>query len=73
MGRDRHAEYAGTKYQEVDWNGNVIWEVRHPNHRDPTRAEFQQITGLTDAQMNDDMAAMRAANTDLRDRPDGQV
>ncbi len=46
-------EYAGTKYQEVDWNGKVIWEVRHPNHRDLTRAEFQQITGLTDAQMND--------------------
>jgi hypothetical protein len=54
--------YAGTKYQELDWNGNVIWEVRHPNHRDPTRAEFQQITGLTDAQMQDE-AAMRAANT----------
>ncbi len=53
---------AGTKYQEVDWNGNVLWEARHPQHRDVTRAEFQQITGLTDAQMND-MAAMRAANT----------
>jgi hypothetical protein len=54
-------EYAGTKYQEVDWNGNVLWEARHPNHRDPTRAEFQQITGLTDAQMNDE-AAKAAAN-----------
>ena len=53
---------AGTKYQEVDWNGNVISETRHPNHRDVTRAEFQQITGLTDAQMTD-VAAMRAANT----------
>jgi len=53
---------AGTKYQEVDWNNNVIWEARHPQHRDVTRAEFQQITGLTDAQMTD-MAAMRAANT----------
>jgi len=52
---------AGTKYQELDWNGNVVWEARHPQHRDPTRAEFQQITGLTDAQMND-MNAMNAAN-----------
>jgi hypothetical protein len=54
--------WAGAKYQEVDWNGNVVWEARHPNHRDVTRAEFQQITGLTDAQMND-YAAMVAANT----------
>jgi hypothetical protein len=54
-------EYAGTKYQEVDWNGNVLWEVRHPNHRDITVAEFQQITGLTDAQMNDPAAVTAAA------------
>ena len=53
---------AGVKYQELDWNGNIIWERRHPQHRDVTRAEFQQITGLTDAQMTD-MAAMKAANT----------
>ena len=53
---------AGTKYQELDWNGNIVWEARHPSHRDPSRAEFQQITGLTDAQMNDE-AAMRAANS----------
>jgi hypothetical protein len=53
---------AGTKYQELDWNGNIVWEARHPNHRDITRTEFQQITGLTDAQMNDE-AAMRTANT----------
>ena len=39
-----------------------------PNHRDVTRAEFQQITGLTDAQMNDE-AAMRAANTKLTRSP----
>jgi hypothetical protein len=55
-------EYGGNRLQEVDWNNNVVWEVRHPQHRDVTRAEFQQITGLTDAQMNDE-AAKAAANT----------
>jgi hypothetical protein len=53
-------EFAGTKYQELDWDGNVLWEARHPNHRDITRAEFQQITGLTDAQMNDEAAKQAA-------------
>ena len=56
-------EFAGTKYQELDWNGNVLWEVRHPNHRDITPAEFQQITGLTDAQMNNPEAVAAAAGS----------
>ena len=63
-------EFAGNKYQEVDWNGNVLWEVRHPNHRDITPAEFQQITGLTDAQMNDPAAVAAAAGgADSMQRP----
>lgn len=53
-------ECGGTKYQELDWDGKILWEARHPNHRDPTRAEFQQITGLTDAQMNDEAAKLAA-------------
>ncbi len=67
-------EFAGTKYQEVDWNGNVLWEARHPNHRDITPAEFQQITGLTDAQMNDEAAkaaAMAAGAVGLNAGPNG--
>jgi len=46
-------EYAGSIYQELDWNGNVIWQARHPKHKDITKADFLAITGLSEAQLHD--------------------
>ena len=46
----------GSVYKFLDWNNNEIYSVRHPNHKDPSEAQLQEIFGLTDEQMNDQSA-----------------
>ena len=43
----------GSIFQEVNWDGEIVWEGRHPGHKDVTSVEFQDLTGLSDAQMQD--------------------
>jgi len=43
----------GLIFQEWDWTGNIVWSVRHPLHKDITRAEFAAITGADPSRLGD--------------------
>jgi hypothetical protein len=62
----------GSQYQFLDWDSNVVAEVRHPDHKDPTEAELQAIFGLTDAQMLD-QTAIDAAVAGMTDDQEHQI
>jgi len=65
-------ESNGGYIQGLNWDGDILFSVRHPNHRDITPAEFMAVTGLTEEQMADDDAvetAMTAAIADTTIQP----
>ena len=58
----------GTIFQEVNWDGKIVWQGRHPGHRDVTPSEFQQLANLSDAQMLDP-AAVQTAMSAIESKP----
>lgn len=62
----------GTVYKFLDWDGNEVYSVRHPNHKVPTEEELQEIFGLSDEQM-EDQAAIDAAVANATDEQNHEI
>ena len=41
VGTNQGNPQTGTVYKFLDWNGNEVYSVRHPLHKDATEAELQ--------------------------------